>query len=551
MTWNLTLGSATFKTHFPVHKKAMRKSRWLQHIAEHYYSKRLGHPFIVLVLALILGVFYFSALTREVSAIQQKAIAQTKVRKMLLAEEMQHNLHFATLMSHIIAKQYDLNRELCAQHPALQKFQNYPELNSYGLSGFIDEGADAKLSGSLSGIGELSQIDAATRCEITAALAIDGAMSRLGKDDKRITSAYYTSRRGFAYVAPKLRLSSYRMKPDDYYHDLWKLAAPDNNPNRNAIITSLYEDGFGKGLMITLSNPVWLGDDFLGVFSFDFTAKTLMQFLTVGSVIGDSIIADKANFLVAQTAEIKPKQKLEIDSLALPSETLVRLGDNWWYRESVWQEELYVLHRFPVRATYWQAVNGTTDVLLALLAFVLLYSLLLKSLSAQEQMLELSRKDSLTHIYNRRGFLDSANATINITKRNNKYWGLMIFDIDHFKKVNDTFGHDAGDAVLKEIAELVEKNIRVGDILGRWGGEEFVVFLYDGDINGNKLLAERLRAMVEENIILPDAKPVTISIGVASGGLDISLQSAISKADEYLYRAKQRGRNCVCAEESA
>lgn len=528
----------------------MRKSRWLQHIAEHYYSKRLGHPLIVLLIALVISLFYFSALTREVSVIQQKAIAQTKVRKMLLAEEMQHNLHFATLMSHIIGKQYDLNRELCAQHPALKKLQNYPDINSYGLSGYMDEGADAKLSGSLSGIGELAQVDAATRCEITAVLAIDGGMSRLGKDDKRITSAYYTSRRGFAYVAPKLRLSTYHMKSDDYHHDLWKLAAPENNPNRNAIITSLYEDGFGKGLMITLSNPVWLDDDFLGVFSFDFTAKTLEQFLTVGSVIGDSMIADKANFLVAHNAEIKPKQKIDIDSLALPTETLVRIGNSWWYRESIWQEELYLLHHFSVRATYWQAINGTTDVLLTLLAFVLLYSLLLKSLSAQEQMLELSRKDSLTHIYNRRGFIDCANSTINITKRNNKYWGLMIFDIDNFKKVNDTFGHDTGDVILKEIAELVGKNVRVGDILGRWGGEEFVVFLYDGDLEGNELLAERLRTMVEENIILPDAKPVTISIGVASGGPDISLQSAISKADEYLYRAKQMGRNRICSEES-
>jgi diguanylate cyclase (GGDEF)-like protein len=163
-------------------------------------------------------------------------------------------------------------------------------------------------------------------------------------------------------------------------------------------------------------------------------------------------------------------------------------------------------------------------------------------------MYELSRRDSLTHVYNRRGFLDSANSAINITKRNNKYWGVMIFDVDRFKAVNDNFGHDAGDAVLKAIAELIGKNIRVGDILGRWGGEEFVVFLYGGDINGSELLAERLRSEIQQNIILPDSTSVTISIGVASGGLDIRLQTAISKADECLYRAKQMGRNRVCIE---
>lgn len=528
----------------------MRKPPWLQHISGHYYSKRLGHPLIVLLITFFICLFYYSAVSREVAAIQQKAIAQTNVRKMLLAEEMQHNVRFATLMSYIIARQYDLSGDACTPHPALQKLKNYPAIKSYGLSGYTDEDEDANLSGSLSGIGELSQVDPAIRCEMTAVLAIDGAMSTLGKFDKRITSAYYTSRKGFAYVAPKLRLMTYHMKPDDYQHDLWTLAAPEKNPNRNVIITSLYEDGFGKGLMITLSNPIWLGDQFLGVFSFDLTAKTLEHFLTVGSVIGESVIVDKGNYLVAQNSDITPKQKLAIDSAILPVGSLVRVGENWWYRESIWQEELYVLHRFSVRTTYLQAINGTTHVLLTLLAFVLLYSLLLNSLSAKEQMFELSRKDSLTHVYNRRGFIDSANIAINITRRNNKYWGVMIFDIDRFKEVNDTFGHDAGDAILKAISELVQKNIRVGDILGRWGGEEFLVFLNGGDLTGSELLAERLRSTIQENIILPDATPLTVSIGVASGGLDITLQNAISKADECLYRAKQMGRNRVCVEKS-
>jgi len=527
----------------------MRPSSWLQHIAEKYYSKRLGHPLIVFIITLTVSLFYLTAVTHEVSVIQQAVIAQTDVRKMLIHEDMQHNLRFATLMSNIISRQYKLNREDCTQHPALQKLKDYPEINSYGVSGFTDEGEDAKLSGSLSGIGNLSHIDAATRCEITAALAIDGALSTLGKEDKRITSAYYTSRRGFAYVAPKLRLSAYHMKAEDYYHDLWTLAAPEKNPNRNAIITSLYEDGFGKGLMITLSNPVWLDDEFLGVFSFDLTAKTLEQFLVVGNVIGESVIVDKANFLVAQNTEITPKKFLDIDSRYLMTDTLIRIGDNWWYRSDIWQGELYLLHRFSVRETYWKAITGTTDVLLTLLAFVLLYSLLLKSLSAQEKMLELSRKDSLTHIYNRRGFIDHSNSTINVTKRNHKLWSVMLFDIDHFKQVNDTFGHDTGDAILKAIAELAEKNIRIGDILGRWGGEEFVVFLYGGDLTTSTLLAERLRSSIQENIILPDATPVTVSIGVASGGAESTLQNTISKADECLYKAKQMGRNQVCTEE--
>lgn len=531
--------------------KTMRKSLWLQHLAERYYSKRLGHPFLITLIAVILILFYISAVNREVTAIQQKVIAQTKVRKMLLAEDIQHNLRFATLMSRIISRQNAITPGTCVEHPALQKLQNYPEINSYGLSGYADEGADAGLAGSLSGIGALANLDTVTRCEISAVLAIDGAMTTLGKEDKRITSAYYTSQRGFAYVAPKLRLSQYHMKAEDYYHDLWKLAAPDNNPARNTIITSLYEDGFGKGLMITLSNPVWLGDEFLGVFSFDLTAKTLEQLLTLGNAIGDSIIVDKNNLLVAHGENLQPKQLLNIDALALPAETLTRIGGNWWYRDSIWQDELYLLHRLPVRSTYWQAINGTTDVLLTLLAFVLLYSLLLKSLSAQEQMLELSRKDSLTHIYNRRGFLDCSASTINMTKRNHKFWGVMIFDIDHFKDVNDTFGHDTGDAILKAIAELVEKNIRVGDMVGRWGGEEFVIFLYGGDLSSSALLAERLRSSIEENIILPDGNAVTVSIGVAPGGPDVALQETISKADECLYKAKQLGRNQVCVQQAS
>jgi two-component system cell cycle response regulator len=128
----------------------------------------------------------------------------------------------------------------------------------------------------------------------------------------------------------------------------------------------------------------------------------------------------------------------------------------------------------------------------------------------------------------------------------------MILDIDHFKRVNDTYGHDCGDEVLKSFADRLRGIIRGGDLLCRLGGEEFVIVMPNVDVSAATRIAERARLTIEQEPFVIDAGgraiPITASIGVAERGPDDDSGSLYRRADRALYRAKSDGRNRVSAD---
>ncbi len=166
-----------------------------------------------------------------------------------------------------------------------------------------------------------------------------------------------------------------------------------------------------------------------------------------------------------------------------------------------------------------------------------------------DQSVNLSMKDSLTGAYNRRYFDAHVEQLISSTKNSSQKLSLLMIDIDHFKNVNDTYGHQAGDEVLKAITSTLMNNIREVDLFARYGGEEFCI-LYSG-VTGEMAveLASRLKNQVEKlETTLPESKGTivkTISIGVAEHQEGETLQSLIERADKALYSAKSSGRNRV------
>jgi len=158
-----------------------------------------------------------------------------------------------------------------------------------------------------------------------------------------------------------------------------------------------------------------------------------------------------------------------------------------------------------------------------------------------------SSVDELTGVFNRRGFLNILKTLSHLAQRNSFHIGIMMVDIDQFKKVNDTYGHKKGDDVLKKIATLLKSSLRTSDIIGRYGGEEFIVFLSSITPESVYELAEKIRRKVEQEASSGIA--VTISIGVAHGILKEKVEreilDLISKADACLYEAKMMGRNKV------
>ncbi len=165
---------------------------------------------------------------------------------------------------------------------------------------------------------------------------------------------------------------------------------------------------------------------------------------------------------------------------------------------------------------------------------------------------ELASHDTLTGLYNRRALYEHAHAELNRAVRKKTSFSLVMLDLDHFKLLNDQFGHLAGDQALRLVAELLMQNKRSYDYAGRWGGEEFLVVLPVSTLPEAAVVAERFRAAIAASRLpLPGQEPLSlrVSAGVASSsGLKgpLTLDGLLQQADEALYRAKAGGRNRVC-----
>jgi diguanylate cyclase (GGDEF)-like protein len=167
-----------------------------------------------------------------------------------------------------------------------------------------------------------------------------------------------------------------------------------------------------------------------------------------------------------------------------------------------------------------------------------------------EEIYRLTTIDGLTQIFNKRYFLETLEREIARSHRYRRDLSLVMFDIDHFKKINDTFGHLAGDYVLKHLASTIKAKIRREDLFARYGGEEFSIVLPEIDGYNARQFAEKIRRIVErQDFRFENAQiAVTISMGVATLDADTAdSASLIKRADERLYEAKNSGRNCVCS----
>jgi diguanylate cyclase (GGDEF)-like protein len=162
-----------------------------------------------------------------------------------------------------------------------------------------------------------------------------------------------------------------------------------------------------------------------------------------------------------------------------------------------------------------------------------------------EYVSELARRDELTGLYNRRHIFDVLNKESNRVRRTYGSFCVCIADIDYFKQVNDTYGHQSGDEVLCRVAKELEESLRNIDCIGRYGGEEFLVILPQTDLSGALIKSERMRQQVEnlsfQNIA--ESFQITLSLGISEHIQNESIDDTIMRADEALYRAKNNGRN--------
>jgi diguanylate cyclase (GGDEF)-like protein len=209
---------------------------------------------------------------------------------------------------------------------------------------------------------------------------------------------------------------------------------------------------------------------------------------------------------------------------------------------------IYIMHALadkhalnPLAMTNLIVASGT------ILVFSHIYEV--GRIRAYRKLLHLATTDNLTSLANRARFLDVFERERNHAARNNSALSLLLLDLDHFKQVNDTYGHDVGDDVLKYVSATIAHRIRKTDLACRLGGEEFGVLLPGADLNRAAIVAEAIRKNISDIPYTKGEKviPLSISIGVSeyrSDGRDLEKLYAV--ADGYLYKAKERGRNQVC-----
>ncbi|ATW26883.1 diguanylate cyclase [Candidatus Formimonas warabiya] len=166
---------------------------------------------------------------------------------------------------------------------------------------------------------------------------------------------------------------------------------------------------------------------------------------------------------------------------------------------------------------------------------------------AVQRLREMSVTDHLTQLANRRGIIEKIQNEIARYHRSKHKFSLIMCDIDHFKRINDTYGHECGDYILERIAALLKSSVRAVDSPARWGGEEFLLLLVETNYRGARVLAEKIRTKIAsaQFDFKGNLLSVTMTFGVTEFDDHIGIDGNVANADQALYKGKERGRNCV------
>ena len=210
-------------------------------------------------------------------------------------------------------------------------------------------------------------------------------------------------------------------------------------------------------------------------------------------------------------------------------------------------------HRVPVRVYVRPLRTPTGEIAGAVQSFVDITDKI-AALEQVKRLQDLAYLDTLTGLANRRFLEQTLEARLNEVSRYGWTLGVIMMDIDHFKAINDTYGHKAGDRVLQMVARTLRGATRSYDLVGRWGGEEFLAILTNTSLDDVSAIAERYRALVEQSDVLEENRRlrVTLSLGATLANPDLDTASSlVARADELLYRSKNAGRNRVTLEPHA
>ncbi|CAM4277453.1 diguanylate cyclase [Vreelandella rituensis] len=210
-----------------------------------------------------------------------------------------------------------------------------------------------------------------------------------------------------------------------------------------------------------------------------------------------------------------------------------------------WQGEIWNRNKYGDIYPLWQSITAVVDAEGSVRNFVSVFHDIRERKTLERELEDQATRDHLTGAYNRRAFDGAISECVAQVAHSDDSFVLLIFDIDHFKAVNDTHGHETGDEILKQLVVCIKGCLRDSDVLARWGGEEFTVLLRGTGLEGGEIFAERIRRRVANRSF--SGHDITISIGIAEYWPGEHQDRLLVRADKALYLAKHQGRNQVVA----
>lgn len=398
--------------------------------------------------------------------------------------------------------------------------------------------------GNITGAGPVPAKNSLTAQEIAMTVALLPLFKTIVNRDIDTPWVYYTSQNRFTHIFPWASPSQFFYSDKSLEYDVFKMALPKNNPQRKIFWTPPYLDEAGKGMMVTVASPVYQHDSFRGTIAIDITLSKLDLLLRIFETsdihvflytLQGDFLAGTSGALSFRPADTSAENVIEQSGYYVTGTGLQSVP----WRILVASPKKNIIHK-----ALWYSLPF---VLVTVLLFgcVILVIALISSLRVAQ---ECSIHDALTGLYNRRHFDLIAGKELAGAQRDGYYFGLIMIDIDHFKQYNDTFGHQAGDELLKWLSQILIKTLkRPTDSAFRIGGEEFSILTKADHPEQIETLVQLLLSTVaDETENTKNAlRKVTLSAGVTivSSLTPISLDALYAKTDKSLYRAKEQGRN--------
>ncbi|RXJ66206.1 hypothetical protein CRV08_13615 [Halarcobacter ebronensis] len=481
-------------------------------------------PYIVGVLVLLFLFSSYLIYKNEVYEFKKNSYYNTYRNVEYLKEYFTISESFLYSMKYTIEDKLKLKCK--CSHPSYINLQYNKEKNIYTINNI--KGIEGESS--LCGIGNPKTFKQEIINEINSSLYLKPiflAAKDVIFDLKRV---YYKSLNEFVFIYPDFTFQNSKTLKRLYESKEWEKSIEKMQTNNNFILTDLIKDSLADGYIITLMIPIKDKNLIKGAVGIDIELNTFNDFISALNLKGETYIINDKNRVIVS------KNKNSLNST-------LDTSNKDFIKYQILENQLSLVHIIDNFELFKNAfLNSIGKILiLFLLISILIILIYLRILSLKLQ--HLANTDSLTNLLNRRAIESAINKQIEISRRYEQPLSFLLIDIDHFKKFNDSYGHDIGDEVLVKISNLFRYLIRSCDIVGRIGGEEFLISLANTNLEEGYILAERIRKLVNEITIDNVNMNITVSIGCTTLNKKDTYKTIFKRVDTLMYEAKKGGRD--------